>query len=209
MAKNLTSRQKELLETINAYFSENQTAPTYKELAERLNLKSVATIALHLKALVRKGFIQILSGYRGIRVLRDSENENLRKVPILGTTAGGPPILAQENIKGYETIADGTFADIPDFLLEVKGDSMFEAGINDGDKVGVRKDAAIHNGDIVVFLIDEESTVKRFYREGDNIILKPANSNYPNIVIKDDGRYLSPIGKVVGVIKKNLNKEGG
>ncbi|OIN95680.1 repressor LexA [Candidatus Desantisbacteria bacterium CG1_02_38_46] len=203
MAKHLTVRQKEILKRINEYFSEHQIAPTYKELAERMKVNSLATIAKYIKVLVRKGFLQLLPGHRGIIILRSSEDENLLKVPILGTTAGGPPILAQENIKGYETVSTGTFVYIPDFLLEVKGDSMLEAGINNGDLVAVKKGINIQNGDIVVFLVDEESTVKRFYREGGNIILKPANPNYPNIVIRDDGRYLSPIGKVVGVIKKN------
>jgi len=202
MAKHLTARQKEVLEFINEYLSERQESPAYREIAEKIGVKSLATIALHVKALERKGFLQRVPGFRGLNVLRASEDKDTIKIPIRGTTAGGSPLLAQENIQGYETVSPGSFGYTPDFLLAVKGDSMTEAGINNGDLVAIKRGINIQNGDIVVFMIEEESTVKRFYREGGSIILKPANSNYPNIVIKDDGKYLAPVGKVVGVIKK-------
>ena len=203
MARNLTSKQEKLLDIINNHLKERGEAPTYKELSEKLGLKSVATIALHIKALARKGYIQSVAGvHRGIRILREYKDQGFFNVPVLGVTAGGPPILAEENIRSREQVSVNSVTAVPDFLLEVKGDSMIEAGINNGDLVAVKKDTAIQNGDIVVFLIDEESTVKRYYKERDCIILKPANQNYPNITIKDDGRYLAPVGKVVGVIKK-------
>jgi repressor LexA len=203
MSKYLTSQQEKLLELINDYLLEYGQAPTYKELSEKLDVRSLATIALHIKALARKGYIQVVPGaHRGIRVMRAHKDQDFFEVPVIGVTAGGPPILAEENVKNYEKLNASAFTGIPDFLLEVKGDSMIEAGINEGDLVAVKKDAKIENGDIVVFMVEDESTVKRFYREKDCVILKPANKNYPNIIIKDDGRYLAPVGKVVGVLKK-------
>jgi len=203
MSKNLTERQKELLKVISDYYAENKKAPTYEEMKKKLNVKSLATIALHLKALQRKSYIQVVSGHRGIRVLRVNENEDSIQIPILGSTAAGSPILVQEHIKGYEAVSSATVDYIPDFLLEVKGDSMIDAGINNGDLVAVKKGINIQDGDIVVFMIDDESTVKRFYKKDNCIVLKPENKNYPNIIIKNDGKYVSPVGKVVGVIKKS------
>ena len=203
MSKKLTSRQKELWEELKKSMqSPEDGSPTYKKLAEKLGVTSLATISLHLQALARKGYIQIMRGaHCGIKLLKTNEDQTLIRKPLLGTSAAGMPILAEENIEEDIEFDANAVNSIPDFFLKVKGDSMIGVGINNGDLVAVKQNVQVKDGDIVVYLVDNESTIKRFYHGNDCIILKPANDNYPNIIIKDTGNYSAVVGKVVGVLK--------
>ena len=203
MKAGLSPRQRDLWEILKETMEEDRESPTYNQLAQKLNVKSLASVVSLLKALVRKGFIQIMPGvHRGIRLLKTDENSNLIKKYLIGTSAGGPPILAEQNIEDEIEFSAGAFNTIPDYFLKVKGDSMIGAGINDGDLVAVKQNIQPNNGDIVVFMVDNESTIKRYYKEEGFIVLKPANENYPNIVLKDTGDYSTVQGKIVGVFKK-------
>jgi len=182
MGELLTAKQKELWEIIKDFIKQNKVPPTYEQLRDALKVKSLATVAARLKMLVRKGFIQVMPGVaRGIKLLKTSEDQVLIRKPLLGTSAAGPPVLAEENIeKEIEFDADAVNS-IPDFFLKVKGDSMIGAGINDGNLIAVKQNVQPNNGDIVVYMVDNESTIKRFYQGKDCIILKATNDNYPNI----------------------------
>jgi repressor LexA len=203
MKTGLSPRQRELWEILKETMEKDGASPTYDNLAKKLNVKSLASVASLLKALVRKGFIQIMPGvHHGIRLLKTDENSNLIKRPLLGMSAAGAPILADEYIEDYIDFSVNAVTEIPDFFLRVRGDSMINIGIDNGDLVAVKKISQPDNGDVVVFLLNNESTIKRFYKENGTIILKAENEKYPNIVIKDTGDYSAVQGKIVGVFKK-------
>ncbi len=205
----LTKRQEQIFNFIVSSIDDLGYPPSIPEIQEEFSFKSPNAVQDHFKALERKGYISRRPHKsRGIEVLthialKDSGNGDSRKIPIIGNVAAGTPILARENIEGMLTI-DKTLAKTSSgvFALRVKGDSMIKAGILDGDCAIVYQQPTAENGEIVVALIDDEATVKRFYKKNSKIRLQPENDSMQpiNVDLKDNSVRI--IGKVVGVIRK-------
>ena len=197
--KDLTSRQKEILQLIKDYLNEKGFPPTRADISRNLGFKSPNAAEQHLRAIEKKGFISILSGAsRGI-VLNKEESG----IPVVGLVAAGNPILAEENIEKRLEVPSNMFSQRADFLLKVKGESMRDVGINEEDLIAVKKSKECKNGDIVVASINNEVTVKTFRTSGEgDVTLEPQNKNFKPIKInlaKEDF-YLE--GICVGVIKR-------
>ena len=194
----LTPRQNEVLDFIRSYIDETGYPPTRADIAQELGFKSANASEEHLKALARKGAIEMIPGTsRGIR-LPDSNG-----IPIVGRVAAGSPILAQEHIEDYCEIPASFFKPRADFLLTVHGDSMMEGGILDGDLLAVHKTTNINNGDIVVARIDDEVTVKRFERGRRkwHVTLLPENKDFSPIVVDIRDKSFSFEGIGVGILR--------
>ena len=194
----LTPRQNEVLEFIKTYIDETGYPPTRADIAENLGFKSPNASEEHLKALARKGAIEIIPGTsRGIKL---PENFGL---PIIGRVAAGSPILAQEHIEDYCEIPATFFHPRADYLLKVKGDSMINSGILDGDLLAVHRTPNANNGDIVVARLDEEVTVKRFKRNRSRyqISLIAENPDYEPIEVDLREQELVIEGLAVGVLR--------
>lgn len=211
MSDKVTKRQQAVLDCIEACIQEKGYGPTVREICQSLGLSSPSTVHVHLKALEEKGLIKrdpLKS--RSITLTHPHDEASVIEnviapsfgraveVPLVGNVAAGPPILAEENITDTMTLPTDIVGDAPSFMLSVRGDSMIEAGINDGDYVVVKEQPVANNGDIVVALIDDGATVKRFYREKDHIRLQPENSSMDPIITRD----CSIAGKVVAVFRR-------
>ena len=197
--KDLTSRQKEILQLIKDYLNEKGFPPTRADISRILGFKSRNAAEQHFRAIEKKGFISILSGAsRGI-VLNKEESG----IPVVGLVAAGNPILAEENIEKRLEVPSNMFSQRADFFLKVKGESMRDVGINEEDLIAVKKSKECKNGDIVVARINNEVTVKTFRTSGEgDVTLEPQNKNFKPIKInlaKEDF-YLE--GICVGVIKR-------
>ena len=182
--RGLTVRQREVLEFINGYIEQHRYAPAIRDLAEHFSI-SIRGAYDHLKALRKKGYVRSAEGRsRSLEVLDDGTAERRHRVlhiPLLGRVAAGIPVFAEDNIEGTIAVSDellgaGTF-----FALRVQGDSMCDAGILDGDIAIVRRQEDADNGDIVVAMIEEAATLKRFYRESNRVRLQADNAAYPPI----------------------------
>jgi len=201
--KNITARQKEILELIAQNIEEKGYPPSYQELANFMNIKSKFAILKHIDALVSKGYLEKDSSARGLRII-DPEyapgNKNEYNVPLIGRVAAGFPILAQENVERYIPIpramikSEGRY-----FALKVRGDSMINAGIYEDDLVVVNSTSAAHNKEIVVALLQDEVTVKRLITAQNKTYLKAENPAYDDIYPEGDW---SIQGKVVGLIRE-------
>lgn len=211
MSDKVTKRQQAVLDCIEACIQEKGYGPTMREICQSLGLSSPSTVHVHLKALEEKGLIKrdpLKS--RSITLTHPHDEASVIEnviapsfgraveVPLVGNVAAGSPILAEENITDTMTLPTDIVGDAPSFMLSVRGDSMIEAGINDGDYVVVKEQPVANNGDIVVALIDDGATVKRFYREKDHIRLQPENSSMDPIITRD----CSIAGKVVAVFRR-------
>lgn len=195
MIKNLTDKQKDVLQFIFNRIRSDNMPPTIREIAAEFGFSSTGTVRDYLKALVDKGYIKIGEGKaRAIELVREAF-----RIPVFGAVAAGKPTLAVEDIEGYVELDDLFFSDADIFALRVKGDSMIDAGIMPGDLVLVRRQQAAEIGDIVVALLGEEATVKRLIKERNNFYLKPENINYEPIPVNED---VSLIGKVITSIRK-------
>jgi len=196
----LTPKQKQILEFIEGFIKENDYAPSYREIAEYFGFSSVATVAEHVENLKNKGYLANDDGYRSLRVVGvEVEGDSIfaGSVPLLGAIQAGKPIEAVRTSETLEIPRDMMSTNV--FALRVKGDSMKDDGILDGDFVVVEPCQNPKNGDIVVALINrDEVTLKRFYRERDYIRLQPANAAFKPIRVKK----VSIQGKVRGVIRK-------
>lgn len=193
MKKNNTTEK--IMKILHDWIKENNYPPTLRELAKVAGLKSTWTVRYHLKKLSSKGLINIKNGQsRGIKLIKGYG------IPILGNISAGKPIDAIENVDSYITSIADLFGTNDIFALKIKGDSMKEAGIFNGDIVIVKKQVKVENGDIVAVLIDNEATVKRFYKENNFIKLLPENPKFDPIIIKDNN--IDIVGKVIGVIRK-------
>ncbi len=193
--RNLTERQREILGFIKEYKKEKGYPPTIKEIMERFSFSSPTSVISHLSAIEKKGFIERLEKIsRGIVI-----KEEFLNIPVLGRIPAGIPKIEEENFEGYISVYKEFFGEGEFFSLIVKGDSMINAGIFEGDYVIVKKDAEIKNGDIAVVFHNGEYTVKYFFRREDFIELKPANPSHKPIVIKENPVIL---GKVVGLFRK-------
>jgi len=196
----LTARQKEVLELIKRNIDETGFPPTRAEIAEELGFRSANAAEEHLKALARKGAIEMVAGAsRGIR-LPESESG----IPIVGRVAAGNPILAEENIEEYCDISSNFFKPHADYLLRVRGMSMKDIGILDGDLLAVHKTDQVRNGQVVVARIGDEVTVKRFKREGNRstIQLLPENAEFEVIEVDLRDQNFAIEGLSVGVLRR-------
>jgi repressor LexA len=205
----LTERQGEILKFIILNKEKFGYPPSIPEIQRKFSFKSPNAVQDHLKALERKGYIaRRAHKARGIEILvHTASNENNRnnalQIPIVGEISAGRPILAQENIEGTIVIDKSIIKNSNgNFALRVKGDSMINAGILDGDYVIVSQQPDAEQGDIIVALIEDEATIKRFYKEKNRIRLQPENDTMEPIIIKTDENQVRIIGKIKGVIRK-------
>lgn len=198
----LTKRQTEVLECIKDYIRDTGFPPTRADIARELGFRSANAAEEHLKALARKGAIEIISGAsRGIRVPdMDSEEEQL---PIVGQVAAGNPILAQENIEDHCTISAEFFNPAANYLLRVRGSSMKDVGIMDGDLLAVHQCSQATDGQIVVARIDDEVTVKRFRKKGHEVTLIAENEEFDPIIVDLREQDFAIEGLGVGVIRRS------
>jgi len=191
--KPLTPRQAEVLELIKANMNETGMPPTRAEIAQKLGFKSANAAEEHLKALAKKGVIEIMPGTsRGIRLLLEEEEAQPEEsgLPLIGKVAAGEPILAQEHIESHYQVDPALFHPRADFLLRVQGMSMKNIGIMDGDLLAVHKTQEVRNGQVVVARLDEDVTVKRFQRKGSQVWLLPENEELSPIEVDHPQRRL-------------------
>lgn len=204
----LTKRQSDVLETIREFINETGFPPTRAEIAARLGFKSPNAAEEHLKALSKKGAIEMLSGAsRGIRLVEEpsrSANDEEGTLPIIGRVAAGYPMLAQENIDSRIQIAAEMFSPKADYLLSVNGMSMKNAGILDGDLLAVHKTHTVRNGQIVVARIGDEVTVKRFHQKGREVRLIPENEEFNDIIVDLESEDFAIEGLSVGIIRRGI-----
>ncbi|MFD1383828.1 transcriptional repressor LexA [Rhodanobacter aciditrophus] len=204
----LTKRQSDVLETIREFINETGFPPTRAEIAARLGFKSPNAAEEHLKALSKKGAIEMLSGAsRGIRLIEqpaESANDEDGTLPIVGQVAAGYPILAQENIDSRIKVPSDMFSPKADYLLSVNGMSMKDVGIYDGDLLAVHKTTTVRNGQIVVARIGDEVTVKRFQQKGSEVRLQPENEAFNDIVVDLESEEFVIEGLSVGVIRRGI-----
>lgn len=198
----LTKRQTEILEFIKKEIRQKGYPPSVREIGDAVGLMSSSTVHGHLQTIEDKGYIRRdPTKPRAIEVLDSSNNspgkKNVVEVPIVGRVTAGQPILAVENVEDTFPIAEDLVHNESVFMLKVQGESMIEAGILDGDLIIVRQQNIACNGDIVVALIDDEATVKRFYKEKTLIRLQPENSSMEPIYTQD----ATILGKVIGVYR--------
>ncbi|MHB1340169.1 MAG: transcriptional repressor LexA [Coriobacteriia bacterium] len=201
----LTRRQRQVLDFIRAEIHRCGYPPSVREIGEAVGLSSSSTVHSHLAALEAKGLIRRdPSKPRALEVLdyRDTERGvdygSVQAVPLVGSVAAGSPILAAENIESTISLPAELAGGESTFILRVKGESMIEAGIMDGDFVVVRQQQTANNGEIVVAMLEDEATVKRFYRETDRIRLQPENSSMEPIYARD----VMILGKVVALFRR-------
>lgn len=200
----LTARQQEVLECIRNAIQTTGFPPTRKDIAQELGFRSANAAEDHLKALARKGVIEIVSGTsRGIRLLNEAEPEP-EGLPIIGRVAAGSPILAEQHIEQYADVQAQLFSPQADFLLRVCGDSMINAGIFDNDLVAVKNIQTANNGEIIVARIEDEVTVKRFQKNKGEILLIAENESYAPIRVDQNSGEFAIEGLVVGVIRNKM-----
>ena len=198
----ISPKQQEILEYIKETILKKGYPPSVREICEAVHLKSTSSVHSHLETLEKNGYIRRdPTKPRAIEVCDDSfqmvRTETV-SLPVVGTVAAGTPLLAEENITQYFPVpADMVPAGEPSFVLKVKGDSMINAGIFNGDQLFVQMCNTAHNGETIVALIDDSATVKTFYREDDHIRLQPENDTMEPIIV-DDCKIL---GKVYGVFR--------
>ncbi len=202
MYEDLTKKQKEVLECIKISITENGFPPAIREICQYVNLKSTSSVHKYIEDLVEKGYLKKpASKKRAIEVVSLSNEPQTKltyDIPIIGSVAAGAPILAEENIIDTFPIPLEYSHKGDLFILRVKGESMIEAGILDGDSIIVRQQTTAENGDIVVALIDDSATVKRFYKKEKYFELKPENESMSPIVLNE----VEILGKVVGLFRE-------
>jgi repressor LexA len=201
--RELTPRQKQILELIQDVIYETGMPPTRAEIASELGFKSANAAEEHLRALQRKGVLDLIPGAsRGIQ-LKDSLRDQMG-LPLVGRVAAGNPILAEENIETHYRIDPQLFNPKPHYLLRVQGMSMKDAGILDGDLVAVHRTPEVRSRQIIVARLDDEVTVKRYRQTGSVVSLLPENDDFEPIVVDLKEQSLVIEGVVVGVIRDGL-----
>lgn len=197
----ISKKQQEILEYIKSQILQRGFPPAVREICEAVNLKSTSSVHSHLETLEKNGYIRRdPTKPRAIEILDDTFNLTRREmvnVPIIGQVAAGQPILAEENIEDYFPIPADRMPNNQTFLLKVKGESMINAGILDGDYVLVEQDATASNGDMVVALVEDSATVKTFYKEEGVFRLQPENDFMDPIIVEE----VSILGKVIAVMR--------
>jgi repressor LexA len=201
MASGLTHRQQEILTFVQRYTESHGYPPSVREIGQAMGLTSSSTVHSHLRALERKGFLRRdPSKPRALEILRDGRGPQHRVVslPVVGQVTAGVPILAEQNIEDHFPVAAELANGAEGFILKVRGDSMIDAGILDGDMLIVRRQQTATNGDIVVARLGDEATVKRFFKEGDRIRLQPENATMAPIYARD----VVVEGKAIAVLRR-------
>ena len=198
----ISSKQREILEYIKQEILNKGYPPAVREICEAVHLKSTSSVHSHLETLEKNGYIRRdPTKPRAIEIIDDNFNLTRREVvnvPIIGQVAAGQPLLAVENIENYFPIPTEFMPNAETFMLKVKGDSMINAGIFNGDKILVQKQSDAQNGDIVVALVDDSATVKTFYKEDGHFRLQPENDTMEPILVHEG---LQILGKVFGVFR--------
>ncbi len=200
----ITPKQQEILDYIKAQILNKGYPPAVREICEAVHLKSTSSVHSHLETLEKNGYIRRdPTKPRAIEIVDDSFNLSRREivnVPIVGTVAAGQPILATENIESYFPLLSEEVPSGETFMLRVKGDSMINVGIFDGDQILIKKQPVAENGDIIVALIDDSATVKTYYKENGHFRLQPENDRMDPIIVSD----LTILGKVVGLYRRYI-----
>lgn len=201
----ITAKQREILEFVKGQIINRGYPPSVREICDAVNLRSTSSVHAHLETLTRNGYIRRdATKPRAIEIMDDGFNmirKEIASIPIIGQVAAGTPILAVENIEGYfplpaEFVPSGKEV----FILNVKGDSMINAGIFNGDKLVVEKDNVAANGEIVVALIEDSATVKTFYKEDGHFRLQPENDTMEPIILDN----VNIIGKVISLFRPKI-----
>jgi len=198
---NLTKRQQEIFDFVKRYAGEHGYPPTVRDIGQAIGLTSSSTVHAHLANLEKLGLLRRdPTKPRAIEVLVDKAKQAVAPsgLPLVGQVAAGSPVLAEQNIEEYVPVPGIAGGDEGEFILRVKGDSMIDAGILEGDHVIVRRQDSASDGEIVVALVGEEATVKRFYREKDHVRLQPENAALDPIRTRD----VQVLGRVVGVCRR-------
>lgn len=197
----ISPKQQEILDYIKECILQKGYPPAVREICEAVNLKSTSSVHSHLGTLEKNGYIRRdPTKPRCIEIVEDSFNLSRRElinVPIVGTVTAGQPILAVENIESYFPITPDFISNREVFMLKVRGDSMINAGIFDGDLILVEQTPSADNGDIVIALLDDSVTIKRFFKENDHFRLQPEN-DFMNPIITDE---LEIIGRAIGLFR--------
>ena len=197
----ISSKQREILEYIKQEILNKGYPPAVREICEAVHLKSTSSVHSHLETLEKNGYIRRdPTKPRAIEIIDDNFKLTRREVvnvPIIGQVAAGQPLLAVENIENYFPIPTEFMPNAETFMLKVKGDSMINAGIFNGDKILVQKQSDAQNGDIVVALVDDSATVKTFYKEDGHFRLQPENDTMDPIIVNE----CSILGKVFGIMR--------
>jgi repressor LexA len=199
--RSLTKRQQEIFDFVRSYVGDHGYPPTVRDIGKAVGLASSSTVHAHLANLEKHGLLRRdPTKPRAIEVLKDKARQAVGpgRLPVVGQVAAGQPVLAEENIEEYVPVPGIAGGDDGEFVLRVRGDSMKDAGILEGDFVIVRKQETAVDGEIVVALVGEEATVKRFFKEPDHIRLQPENATMEPIRTRD----VSILGRVVGVFRK-------
>lgn len=201
MAGKLGDKQQAILDYLKEEIIRRGFPPAVREICQAVGLKSTSSVHAHLNALEKMGYIRRdPSKPRAIEIVEDDfylTRRELVNVPIVGTITAGEPILATQNIEGYFPVPMEYMPNEQTFMLNVKGNSMIEAGIFDGDQILVKVQNTARNGDYVVALIDDSATVKTFYKEDGHIRLQPENSSMDPIIVND----VKILGKVIGLFR--------
>lgn len=197
----ITNKQREILEYIKDEILKRGYPPAVREIGEAVHLKSTSSVHSHLETLEKNGYIRRdPTKPRAIEILDDSfqmVRHEMASIPIIGTVAAGQPILAEENIEGYFPIPTEIAPNAESFVLKVKGDSMVNVGIFNGDQIFVEQCSTARNGEIVVALVEDSATVKTFYKENGHFRLQPENDSMDPIILDS----VEILGKVYGVFR--------
>ncbi|OBX08191.1 LexA family transcriptional regulator [Gallibacterium salpingitidis] len=207
LTKTLTARQQEVFDFVKQHLEQTGMPPTRAEIAKELGFRSANAAEEHLKALAKKGVIEIVSGTsRGIRLIGENmevANDDEIGLPLIGKVAAGEPILAAAHIEATYQVDVNMFKPKADFLLKVQGMSMKDIGILDGDLLAVHSTKDVRNGQVVVARINDNVTVKRFERKGDILYLHPENSELSPIIVDLSQENVEIEGIAVGIIRNN------
>lgn len=212
MAKGkISAKQQEILDFIKSEIINRGYPPAVRDICEAVHLKSTSSVHSHLETLEKNGYIRKdPTKPRAIEILDDEFNlsrKEMVNIPVVGTVAAGVPILATENIESYIPMPSEMLPNASNhkfFILNVKGDSMINCGILNGDQIIVEQQETAANGEIIVALVDDSATVKRFYREEDCIRLQPENDTMDPIIVPSD-TDVSILGKVIGLMRMNIS----
>nr|WP_294469547.1 transcriptional repressor LexA [uncultured Sellimonas sp.] len=198
---NITEKQSEILEYIKSQILERGFPPAVREICEAVHLKSTSSVHSHLETLEKNGYIRRdPTKPRAIEILDDSFNltrREMAQVPIIGRVAAGEPLLAEQNIEDYFPIPVEKLPNNQTFLLRVRGDSMVNVGILDGDYILVEQKPTAENGEIVVALVEDGATVKRFFKENGHYRLQPENDSMDPIIVDE----VTVLGKMIGLLR--------
>jgi repressor LexA len=197
----LTTRQQQVYDFLAGYIADQGYPPTLQEIAGHLQVSGNLGVLRHLQVLERKGLINRSPGSSRSIVMADRSRSEPLELPLVGTVQAGLPQLAEEQIETYLAVDSSLVKGKDSFLLRVRGESMIDAHIMPGDLVVVRPQPSAESGEIVVALIDDEATLKRFYREGEEIRLKPENARMKSLIYRERDAQVQIIGKVTGLCR--------